>query len=158
METTKPGKNMSKDKTSVKISTAANPKVAAKAKTTAKAKTPSVAKTAVKTAAPVKAIKTAAPKKPSKAAQKKANTVTFTCRAEKGCSVFLAGTFNNWNGTAEQMKDESGTGVYTAVLTLAPGAYEYKFVIDGTWCADPECADWVQNSHGTLNSLKHVSE
>ncbi|MDD2598880.1 MAG: glycogen-binding domain-containing protein [Kiritimatiellae bacterium] len=141
---------MNKNKTSVK-SAAAKPKAAAKTKAAAKA--PATAKTAVKAASLQKPVK-----KTAKAAQKKANTVTFTYRADKGCEVFLAGTFNNWNGTAERMKDESGTGVYTAVLALAPGAYEYKFVIDGTWCADPECADWVQNSHGTLNSVKHVTE
>jgi hypothetical protein len=38
-------------------------------------------------------------------------------------------------------------------VKLAPGTYQYKFVIDGTWCADPECADFVQNEHGTLNSV-----
>ncbi|MFA7173086.1 MAG: glycogen-binding domain-containing protein [Kiritimatiellia bacterium] len=138
---------MKKNKTPIK------PATAAKSKAAAKAKTPAVAKTVEKTAVPQKPAK-----KSAKAALKQANTVTFTYRAEQGCQVFLAGTFNNWNGTAERMKDESGTGVYTAVLALAPGAYEYKFVIDGTWCADPECADWVQNSHGTLNSVKHVTE
>ena len=51
------------------------------------------------------------------------------------------------------MADRRKTGVYTASMPLAPGKYEYKFVIDGAWCADPECADFVQNSHGTLNSV-----
>ena len=147
MKTQKPEKNMRKDKTSVK------PEAAAKPKAPAKIKAPAVAKAAVKAAAPKQPAK-----KTAKAALKQANTVTFTYRADKGCQIYLAGTFNNWNGTAEKMSDESGTGVYTAVLALAPGAYEYKFVIDGTWCIDPECADWVQNSHGTLNSVKHVSE
>ena len=87
----------------------------------------------------------------------KKRLITFTYRAEAGSKVFLSGTFNNWNPTAKQMTEKKKNGIYTAVVKLAPGSYEYKFVIDGTWCADPECADWVQNDHGTLNSVKHVS-
>jgi len=83
--------------------------------------------------------------------------VTFSVRAEAGSKVFVAGSFNNWDPTAKEMSDKKGEGVYTATLSLPPGAHQYKFVVDGTWCADPECADWVQNEHGTLNSVKHVS-
>ena len=53
----------------------------------------------------------------------------------------------------EQMLDKKNAGVYSTTIKLAPGTYQYKFVIDGTWCADPECADFVQNDHGTLNSV-----
>ena len=51
------------------------------------------------------------------------------------------------------MLDKKNAGVYSTTIKLAPGTYQYKFVIDGTWCADPECADFVQNDHGTLNSV-----
>ena len=51
------------------------------------------------------------------------------------------------------MLDKKNEGVYTASIKLAPGRYEYKFVIDGTWCADPENLDFVRNEHGTLNSV-----
>jgi len=135
-------------------------------KTTYKAKTPAK----VNKAAPAKTKKVTSAK--AKATPAKAKTtnrtfikaasatskrrITFTYRAEKGCTVFLAGSFNNWSATAKKMADKKGNGVYTAMVNLAPGAYEYKFIIDGTWCADPECADWIQNEHGTLNSVKHV--
>lgn len=82
--------------------------------------------------------------------------VIFTVRAEAGSKVFLAGSFNDWDPTAKAMTDKKNEGLFTATLTLAPGTYQYKFVIDGTWCADPECAEWVQNDHGTLNSVKTV--
>ena len=52
--------------------------------------------------------------------------------------------------------DKNGDGEFTCTLTLPKGRYEYKFVINGTWCADPECTDWVQNDMGTLNSVKVV--
>ena len=109
-------------------------------------------KTTVKTvtAKHVGAAKKKAAPKASKAAEK---SVTFTVRADSGKVVYLAGSFNQWNPTGKKMLDKKKDGVYTASVKLAPGVYEYKFVIDGTWCADPECADWVQNEHGTLNSV-----
>ena len=122
----------------------------APAKTKAK-KEPAKAKAPAKKKAPAK--NAAAP---VKSAVKK-RRITFTYRAEAGSKVFLSGTFNNWNPDAKEMTDKKKNGIYTAAVMLAPGSYEYKFVIDGTWCADPECADWVQNDHGTLNSVKHVS-
>ena len=88
--------------------------------------------------------------KAKKAAEK---SVVFTVRADVGKTVYLAGCFNKWSPTGKQMLDKKNTGVYTATVKLAPGTYQYKFVIDGTWCADPECADFVQNDHGTLNSV-----
>jgi len=87
----------------------------------------------------------------------KTQRIAFSVRAEVGSKVFLAGSFNNWDPTAKEMVDKNGDGLYSTTLSLTPGTHQYKFVIDGTWCADPECADWVQNDHGTLNSVKHVS-
>ena len=89
-------------------------------------------------------------------AKDKTKRVTFTVRAREGCKVSLAGSFNNWDPTAKEMTDKKGDGVFVATLNLPVGSHEYKFVIDGIWCADPECSDWVQNDLGTLNSLKIV--
>ena len=103
--------------------------------------------------------KTVVAKKPSakpvanKAAKPAKKTVTFTVHAEKGKAVYLAGSFNEWSTTAKKMAYKTKAGIYSATVQLAPGEYQYKFVIDGTWCADPECADFVQNDHGTLNSV-----
>ena len=54
------------------------------------------------------------------------------------------------------MTDKDGTGEFACTVNLPKGKYEYKFVINGSWCADPECAEWVQNDMGTLNSVKIV--
>jgi len=79
--------------------------------------------------------------------------VTFTVRADPGSKVFVAGDFNKWSATATPLTDHARTGSFSVVLPLEPGSYEYKFVINGTWCVDPECPEWVQNSLGTLNSV-----
>ena len=90
-----------------------------------------------------------------KCAVKKAATknVTFTVHADKGKAVYVAGEFNKWNPTAKKMAYKAKSGIYTATIKLAPGSYEYKFVIDGTWCADPENANSVPNDQGTFNSV-----
>ena len=106
-----------------------------------------------KAEAPKPAVKAPAARK----AVSKTQRVVFSVRAEAGSKVFVAGSFNNWDPTAKEMLDKKGEGLFSATLTLPAGDYQYKFVIDGTWCADPECSDWVQNDHGTLNSVKHVS-
>jgi 1,4-alpha-glucan branching enzyme len=116
-----------------------------------KAKTPAVNVASVTKEPKAKAAKPAAAK-----AAPKGLRVTFTVRAESGSKVFLAGSFNGWDPTAKEMADKKGDGVFTATLSLPAGDHQYKYVIDGTWCADPENPDWVQNDHGTLNSVKHV--
>ncbi len=99
-----------------------------------------------KTAKPA-AAKPVAPAKPV------AKAVTFTIHAEKGKSVYLAGEFNKWDPTAKKMAYKAKEGIYSASVKLLPGSYQYKFVIDGTWCADPENTNSVQNDQGTFNSL-----
>lgn len=91
-----------------------------------------------------------------KPAAPKTEKVLFAVRAEPDSVVYLAGSFNDWDPTAKKMTDKAGDGYYTVTLSLSKGSYEYKFVINGTWCADPECAEWMQNDMGTLNSVKNV--
>lgn len=112
-----------------------------------------------KTKAAAKTVATSKPgavKRAPKKAAPKTHRVTFNVRAEVGSKVFLAGSFNNWDPTVKKMVDKKGDGEFATTVALAPGDHQYKFVIDGTWCADPECPDWVQNEHGTLNSVRHV--
>ncbi len=132
-------------KKTTKTATVKASKPAAAEKKPAAKKTATVAKTA-----------TCACAKKETAPKAKATRVAFAVRAEIGSKVYLAGSFNNWDPTAKAMVDKNGTGEFTCGMNLAKGSYEYKFVINGTWCADPECTDWVQNNMGTLNSVKIV--
>ena len=93
-----------------------------------------------------------------KSAVKKATAknVTFTVHADKGKAVYVAGEFNKWNPTAKKMAYKAKGGLYTATVKLAAGTYQYKFIIDGTWCADPENVNSVANDQGTFNSVIEV--
>ena len=113
-------------------------------------KKPAAKKTVVKKSAKKCADKKCAVKKAA------AKSVTFTVHADKGKAVYLAGEFNEWNPTAKKMAYKARAGLYTATLKLAAGTYQYKFVIDGTWCADPENANAVPNDQGTFNSVIDV--
>ncbi|MFQ5601397.1 MAG: alpha-amylase family glycosyl hydrolase, partial [Candidatus Krumholzibacteriia bacterium] len=68
--------------------------------------------------------------------------------------VHLAGTFNSWSPTALEMQ-VSDEGVYTAEIDLAPGSYQYKFVLDGNvWREDPFAPDgWVDDGYGGKNGV-----
>ena len=104
----------------------------------------------------VKPVKTAAPEKKMPAAEKpevKRKHVTFQVQTKPGSKVHLAGDFNEWNCLEKELADQDGNGVYNVVLALPPGTYEYKFHINGVWCADPGNPNFKQNSLGTLNSV-----
>lgn len=83
-------------------------------------------------------------------------SVWFELSAEPGSRVFVAGTFNNWNPTANPMKDNPDSGYYKAALRLPAGRHEYKFVVNGFWMVDPRCMDCAPNAYGSLNSVLHV--
>ena len=98
----------------------------------------------------------AAPKKAAPAAPK-GERVVLTVQADPGSTVYLAGSFNEWSTTAKKMAYKAKEGIYAATVQLAPGEYQYKFVINGVWTLDPDPdRDWTQNGLGTLNSVLRV--
>ena len=57
--------------------------------------------------------------------------MTFTYRPGKRArSVYLAGSFNDWNPTAHKMDGPDAQGRFSTRLKLKKGTYEYKFVLD----------------------------
>lgn len=49
--------------------------------------------------------------------------------------IILAGEFNNWN--EEQLVMKKNQDGWELPIVLAPGNYQYKFIIDGQWITDP---------------------
>lgn len=70
--------------------------------------------------------------------------------------VGLAGSFNDWDPARKPLVDKKGDGVYRGIVMLAPGEYEYKFVVDGKWCIDENNPCLASNDLGTLNSVIKV--
>ena len=70
--------------------------------------------------------------------------------------MFVMGNFNNWSRTSDKMLDEDGDGVYSKIIPLDNGVYEYQFVIDNKEIFDPKNAEKVDNGFGSFNSIKRV--
>ena len=84
--------------------------------------------------------------------------VTFSYTPGQGSgSVYLAGEFNGWNPQGEKMSDPDGDGVYLVTIPLAPGHYQYKFVVDGSWFQDPNNPEVTDDGFGGQNSVLDVS-
>ncbi len=62
--------------------------------------------------------------------------VKFTYFAPNATSVYLIGDFNNWNTNATMMK-KNADGLWSVIVPLTPGKYQYKFFVDGKYEADP---------------------
>jgi 1,4-alpha-glucan branching enzyme len=70
--------------------------------------------------------------------------------------VCIAGTFNDWHPQVTEMSNVGGDR-WAKALSLKPGRYEYRFVVDGRWVDDPTASETVANSFGTRNALLNVS-
>jgi 1,4-alpha-glucan branching enzyme len=70
--------------------------------------------------------------------------------------VFVAGSFNNWQPEQTPLV-AAGNGRWTGDLKVAPGRYEYLFVVDGQWLPDPNAKQTVENPFGGRNSVLTVS-
>jgi 1,4-alpha-glucan branching enzyme len=80
--------------------------------------------------------------------------VQFSLYSTKVKKVNIAGTFNNWSMTADPLYDREGTGMWTILLPLPPGKYEYKFIIDGEeWIPDPANPTTTDDGFGGYNSV-----
>lgn len=79
--------------------------------------------------------------------------------AGAGKTVYLTGSFNDWDGERLPLAPLPGEkGRLGTTLRLAPGYYEYKFIVDGQWLPDEENPNCAANDFGTLNSVLNVEE
>ena len=99
----------------------------------------------------------APPKSPEKAAAAapKTRSVSFALHKPDAKRVSLCGEFNGWSPTATPMKRHDD-GRWETTVALAPGRYQYKFLVDGDWLLDPAAQKNVPNEHGSLNSVIEV--
>lgn len=86
----------------------------------------------------------------------KRKRVTFAIKAEPTSTVYLAGTFNQWDCSRKKLQPDPAKALHRGTLMLEPGEYEYKFVVDGMWMIDPENEDFAKNCYGSLNSVIRV--
>jgi hypothetical protein len=83
--------------------------------------------------------------------------VQFELAGAHAQRVCIAGTFNDWHPDASEMIPV-GDGKWRKDLTLSPGEYEYRFVVDGEWRTDPGCHREKPNNLGGTNSVLLVPQ
>jgi chromosome partitioning protein len=74
--------------------------------------------------------------------------------------VRIAGDFNGWvpdKGVRSLIESEGQTRVWTKILRLPPGTYQYRYVVDGEWREDPENPEIISSTVGGRNSVLVVS-
>ena len=82
--------------------------------------------------------------------------IKFEYSSPEAKEVFLAGNFNQWNTQVNPMKKDK-KGIWKATLSLEPGRYEYRFIVDGNWKDDPSCSSSVANEFGGKNCVRIVA-
>lgn len=85
--------------------------------------------------------------------------VTITYHADAWVQqVALVGSFNNWDKDADPMIRRSD-GAFEFVISLNPGSYRYKFVLNGSsWTPDPANSNTQPDDMGGVNSMLVVTE
>jgi len=80
--------------------------------------------------------------------------VIFRYKNDRAEKVSVAGSFNGWDKNANPMIKENG--LWTLVLILNPGEYQYKFVVTENgneyWVNDPSNSNVVDDGYGGKNS------
>ena len=88
---------------------------------------------------------------PKKEALRK-RRIRFSIIAPEADKVTVAGDFNAWDATCHSLKKKNN-GQWEKTLTLPPGDYQYKFLVDGHWRLDPGNEQACDNEFGTRNNI-----
>ena len=78
--------------------------------------------------------------------------VTFSYEAPDAKAVLLAGDFTDWQAAPVTLKKDK-SGVWKTTLSLAPGTYQYRLLVDGEWRDDPNCPHRQGNQFGGQNCV-----
>lgn len=82
--------------------------------------------------------------------------IRFSYYAPSATNVSIAGSFNRWSPGHDRLRGPDKKGIWTIVLPLPPGQYEYRFVVNNKeWVPDPS-VPFVDDGLGGRNSLFNV--
>ncbi|MBI1978362.1 MAG: isoamylase early set domain-containing protein [Candidatus Omnitrophica bacterium] len=81
--------------------------------------------------------------------------IDFEFFAPQATSVFLAGTFNDWDVQSCALR-KARDGKWRTTLSLVPGRYEYRFLVDNVWECDQNAPECAPNPFGSWNSILNV--
>jgi chromosome partitioning protein len=82
--------------------------------------------------------------------------VVVRFRDPGAADVRIAGDFNGWvpdKGVRSLIESDGEAKVWTKILSLPPGTYQYRYVVDGEWREDPSNPQVVTNAVGGRSSV-----
>jgi 1,4-alpha-glucan branching enzyme len=79
----------------------------------------------------------------------------FALRAPEATSVKLVGDFTEWQEQPIDLMKGPG-GVWRIAVELSPGLHHYRFLVDGQWRDDLDCALRVPNTFGGYDAVRKV--
>jgi hypothetical protein len=82
--------------------------------------------------------------------------VVFTLEAPGANRVQVAGDFNAWIPDGGEM--QFFNGMWRKVISLAPGRYRYRYVVDGCWRSDPLNMVTEPSPYGDYDSVIVLDE
>ena len=82
--------------------------------------------------------------------------VVFRGRFSDAHEVQLAGDFNDWMPHTTPLRRLDEPGVFETTLSLPPGRYRYRLVVDGRWDYDRANPAVEKNDYGETNSVVEV--
>ena len=78
--------------------------------------------------------------------------VTFSLSAPAAANVLLVGDFTGWQEAPISLKKDKA-GLWKKTISLPPGKYEYRLLVDGAWRNDPQCPNRTYNQFGGENCV-----
>lgn len=76
--------------------------------------------------------------------------ITLNYRSSAAKEAYVAGDFTNWQNDKVAMTYDVYTGLWSYTFDLAPNAYGYKFIVDGTWMNDPSNHALIDGSNSLV--------
>lgn len=79
---------------------------------------------------------------------------TIAVTAAGATEVEIAGLDVGWGARLQLQKSDPSSNIFQLRRALPPGRYQYKFIIDGEWIANPDLPTTIDN--GNLNNVIEV--
>jgi chromosome partitioning protein len=90
------------------------------------------------------------------ARQRKQKKTQFLFRDPEASRVQIVGNFNNWAQGEDYYMQRREDGTWSKEIILAPGVYQYKFLVDDEWMEDQENPNVIEDPFGGRNSVIEV--
>ena len=81
--------------------------------------------------------------------------IPFRVMATDAMEVRVTGDFTRWSREGIPLSHD-GAGGWRTILSLDPGDYQYRLLVDGEWANPADATDRVANPFGSENCVLRV--